>query len=112
MTVTEHEQGSTPSAPGATTATVAREAGLAKRYDRCPSCETHGAWEASRRHRFSPFGSVTLVVLSFWGAVFGWLLGFGFIPAITLLVIGVGLALFTRKGETCGACGYVRPQPR
>lgn len=112
MTVTEHEQGSTPSAPGATTATVAREAGHAKRNDRCPSCETHGAWEASRRHRFSPFGSVTLVVLSFWGAVFGWLLGFGFIPAITLLVIGVGLALFTRKGETCGACGYVRPQPR
>ena len=107
MTLTEHEQGSTPSAP---VVTAAREDGRAKPNDRCPSCETHGAWEASRRHRFSPFGSVTLVVLSFWAAVFGWLLGFGFIPATALLVIGVGLALFTRKGETCGACGYVRAQ--
>ena len=112
MTVTEHEQGSTPSAPVVMTATGAREDGRAKRNDRCPSCETHGAWEASRRHRFSPFGSVTLMVLSFWAAVFGWLLGFGFIPAIALLVIGVGSALFTRKGEMCGACGYVRQQPR
>ncbi len=112
MTLTEHEQGSTPSAPIATTATATREDSRVKLNDRCPSCETHGAWEASRRHRFSPFGSVTLVVLSFWAAVFGWLLGFGFVPAIALLVIGVGLALLTRKGETCGACGYVRPQPR
>jgi len=107
MTLTEHEQGSTiPSA------TAEREDNGAKSSDRCPSCETHGAWEASRRHRFSPFGSVTLVVLSFWAAVFGWLLGFGFIPATALLVIGVGLALFTRKGETCAACGYVRAQRR
>jgi len=109
MTDTEREQGSTASA---TVMTAAREDDPATPNDRCPSCETHGAWEASRRHRFSPFGSVTLVVLAFWSAVFGWLLGFDFIPAVALLVIGVGLALFTRKGETCGACGYVRPQRR
>ena len=109
MTVTEHQQGSTPSAP-VVAATL--EDGNAKLNDRCPSCETQGAWEASRRHRFSPFGSVTLVVLSFWAAVFGWLLAFGFIPALTLLVVGVGMALFTRKGETCAACGYVRAKRR
>ena len=104
MTVTEHEQGSTT---WASVATVVR-----KDNDRCPSCETHGAWEASRRHRFSPFGSVTLVVLAFWAATLGWPMGFGFGPAIALLVLGVGLALFTRKGEMCGACGYVRVQRR
>ena len=107
MTVAEHEQGSTTSAP---VTTVARKDSRARGNDRCPSCETHGAWEASRRHRFSPFGSVTLVVLAFWAATFGGLLGFGFTPAVTLLVLGVGMALFTRKGETCGACGYVRAQ--
>ena len=112
MTVTEHEQGSTPSAPAGSVATTSRDRSGSKLNDRCPSCETPGAWEASRRHRFSPFGSVTLVVLSFWAAVFGWLLGFDFIPAITLLVVGIGLALFTRKGETCAACGYVRAKRR
>jgi len=112
MTLTEDEQGSTPSAPVGTVAAAAREGGRVERNDRCPSCETPGAWEPSRRHRFSPFGSVTLVVLSFWAAVFGWLLGFDFIPAITLLVVGIGLALFTRKGETCAACGYVRAKRR
>jgi len=112
MTPTEPEQGSTLPASVSTAATAVRENNGAELDDRCPSCETHGAWEASRRHRFSPFGSVTLVVLSFWAAVFGWLLGFGLFPAVVLLVIGTGLALFTRKGETCAACGYVRAQPR
>jgi hypothetical protein len=108
MTLTEPDPGGNHSAPVATAAPNDR----AVLNDRCPSCETHGAWEVSRRHRFSPFGSVTLVVLSFWAAVFGWLLNFGFIPAAVLLVVGVGLALFTRKGEMCAACGYVRAHRR
>ncbi|MFQ5743613.1 MAG: hypothetical protein ACE5HV_08490 [Acidobacteriota bacterium] len=78
--------------------------------DRCPSCDARGAWRTSRRHRFSTFGTVTLVVLSFWATVFGWLLDYGYIPSLVLLLLGVFLALATRNADLCEACGYVRPK--
>jgi len=80
--------------------------------ERCPSCDAPVAWQISRRHRFSPFGAVLLVVLSFWAAVAGWLLGFGFAPALGLLVVAVFIGVATRKAEICDACGFVRPQGR
>ena len=78
--------------------------------DRCPSCDAAGAWRVSRRHRYSPFGTVTLLLLAFWSAVLSWLLGFGYVPAVALSVVGILLALATRRAEVCEACGYVRPR--
>ena len=80
--------------------------------DRCPSCDTRAAWQVSRRHRFSPFGSVLLAVVAFWSAVFSWLFGFGYLPAWTLFGAAVLISLTTRKAEICEACGYVRRQRR
>ena len=80
--------------------------------DRCPSCDTRAAWQVSRRHRFSPFGSVLLAVVAFWGAVFSWLFGLGYVPASTLFAAAVLIALATRKAEICEACGYVRRHRR
>jgi hypothetical protein len=76
---------------------------------RCPECDEVADWELSRRHRFSPFGSVLLAVLAFWSGVFGWLLGFGYVPALALLVAAVIIGIATRRAEICGHCGYVRP---
>ena len=80
--------------------------------DHCPSCDTRAAWQVSRRHRFSPFGSVLLAVVAFWSAVFSWFFGFGYVPAWTLFVAAVLISLATRKAEICEACGYVRRQRR
>ena len=80
--------------------------------ERCPSCDAPIAWEVSRRHRFSPFGSVLLAVLAFWSMVFGWLLDFGYVPALTLLAAALFVVLATRKAEICANCGFVRPHSR
>ena len=79
---------------------------------RCPSCDTEATWSISRRHRFSPFGSVLLGLSAFWAAVLGWLLTVGYTPAIVLLSSALVTGLATRKAEVCEACGYVRPQGR
>jgi len=76
---------------------------------RCPECDETADWQVSRRHRFSPFGSVLLAVLAFWSAAFGWLLGFGYLPALALLVAAVIIGLATRRAEICSNCGFVRP---
>ena len=76
---------------------------------RCPECYELADWTVSRRHRFSPFGSVLLAVLAFWSAVLGWLLDFGYSAAIGLFVAAVLIGVATRKAEICTACGYVRP---
>ena len=78
--------------------------------DRCPSCDTGDAWQISRRHRFSPFGSVLLAVLAFWAVPVGWLFGGRYMPALVLLLAAIVTGLATRKAEVCKACGYVRPQ--
>ena len=80
--------------------------------ERCPSCDTPAAWQVNRRHRFSPFGSVLLTVSAFWIAVLGWLVGFGYTPALVLMGGALFIGLATRKAEICEACGYVRPQGR
>lgn len=77
---------------------------------RCPECDAAADWMVSRRHRFSPFGSVLLAVLAFWSALLGWALGFGYVPATLLLAGAVVTGLSTRKAEMCAACGYVRPR--
>jgi len=78
--------------------------------DRCPSCDTADAWRRTRRHRVSPFGAVTLLVLSFWVGLAGWLLNLGLMPAEVLAGLGLFLLLLRRKAEICEACGYVRPR--
>lgn len=77
---------------------------------RCPECDAPADWQVSRRHRFSPFGSVLLAVLAFWSALLGWTLGFGYAPAMVLLFGAVVAGIATRKAEICGACGFVRPR--
>lgn len=81
----------------------------AEEEQRCPECDAVADWQVSRRHRFSPFGSVLLAVLAFWSALFGWLLGFGYLPSLGLLVAAFIIGLATRKAEICAACGFVRP---
>lgn len=74
----------------------------------CPSCDTPGSWTTSKRHRFNPFGAVTLVVLAFWGSVGGWLIGFGQLPSFLLLFAGLFLLLSRRTALVCKACGFVK----
>jgi hypothetical protein len=83
---------------------------LTDEEERCPECDQLADWEVSRRHRYSPFGSVLLAVLAFWSAVFGWTLGFGYLPAALLLAGAVVTGVSTRKAEVCSGCGYVRPR--
>ncbi len=82
----------------------------AEEGQRCPECDAVADWQVSRRHRFSPFGAVLLAVLAFWSAVFGWLLGFGYLPSLGLLVAAFIIGVATRQAEVCVACGFVRPQ--
>ncbi len=76
---------------------------------KCPECDAEADWQVSRRHRFSPFGSVLLTVLAFWIAVLGWLTGFGYLPSVGLLAAALVIGSATRKAEICGNCGFVRP---
>jgi hypothetical protein len=76
----------------------------------CPSCDTAGSWKASSRHRFNPFGAVTLVVLAFWASLAGWLLGFGQTPAILLLAAGIVMLAARRTALVCTSCGFVKPR--
>ena len=76
--------------------------------ERCPSCDAPAAWEISRRHRFSPFGSVLLAVLAFWSAIAGWFAGFGLVVGFALLAAAVFMNLVTRNAEICSECGFVR----
>ena len=80
--------------------------------DRCPECDASESWQVVRRQRFSPFGAVLLAVLSFWSAVAGWLLGFGYLPAGVLGGSAAVVAIVTRKAEICGSCALVRPSRR
>lgn len=86
------------------------EVEASKHEDRCPSCDTQAVWQLSRRHRFSPFGSVLLAVVAFWSAVFSWLFDFSYIPALALFAAALFISLTTRTAEICDACGYVRRQ--
>jgi hypothetical protein len=74
----------------------------------CPSCDTPGSWKSSKRHRFNPFGAVTLMVLAFWASLGGWLLGIGQIPALTLVAAGIVMLAARRTALVCTACGFVR----
>lgn len=84
----------------------------AEEEQRCPECDAVADWRGSRRHRFSPFGAVLLAVLAFWSAVFGWLLGFGYLPALALLAAALIVGVATRKAQICSVCEFVRPQRR
>ena len=88
------------------------EGPVEERDERCPECDAPADWQISRRHRFSPFGSVLLTVLAFWTAVVGWLFGFGYLPAAALFAGAVVIGLATRKAEICVSCGFVRRQRR
>lgn len=86
----------------------ARSTGAAEQT--CPSCDAPGAWVLSRRHRFNPFGGVTCLVLAFWSAVGGAVLGFGYLPAAALAVCGVVLIVARRTALVCQVCGFVKPR--
>lgn len=88
------------------------ETGAEADDDRCPSCDTAGAWRLTRPHRISPFGGVAVLVLAFWVTVLGWLLDLGFLPAAAVAGTGVLLLTLRRKAEICEACGFVRPRQR
>jgi len=83
----------------------ARTAGAAE--DTCPSCDTPGAWKLSSRHRFNPFGGVTLLVLGFWTAVASLFVDIGWAPAAALAVLGVAVMLWKRTAMVCQVCGMV-----
>ncbi len=85
-----------------------RSAGAAD--ETCPSCDSPGAWTMSRRHRFNPFGGVTILVLAFWVAIGGWLTGIGLLPALGVALIGVGVIASQRTALVCQVCGYVKAQ--
>jgi hypothetical protein len=83
----------------------ARTAGAAE--DACPSCDTPGAWKLSSRHRFNPFGGVTLLVLSFWAGFANFFVAITWAPAITLAIIGIAVMLWKRTAMVCQVCGMV-----
>ncbi|HJO29820.1 MAG TPA: hypothetical protein QGG30_04960 [Acidobacteriota bacterium] len=78
-------------------------------WQRCPECDAADSWQATRRHRFSPFGAVLLAVLAFWSALAGWFLGFGYVLAAVLITSAVVVTITTRTAEICDVCGFVRP---
>lgn len=84
---------------------AARTAGAAD--DACPSCDTPGAWKLSSRHRFNPFGGVTLLVLGFWTAVAGLVVDIGWMPAAALAISGVAVMLWKRTAMVCQVCGMI-----
>jgi len=88
---------------------AARTAGAAE--DSCPSCDTPGAWKLSSRHRFNPFGGVTLLVLGFWTAVVSLFIDIGWAPAAALAVLGVAVMLWKRTAMVCQVCDFVAPRP-
>ncbi|NKB87315.1 MAG: hypothetical protein GKS06_03735 [Acidobacteria bacterium] len=83
----------------------ARSAGAAG--DQCPSCDTPGAWKLSSRHRFNPFGGVTLLVLSFWAAFANLFLDLTWLPALGLAAMGVAVMVWKRTAMVCQVCGMV-----
>ena len=84
---------------------AARSAGAAE--DACPSCDTPGAWKLSSRHRFNPFGGVTLVVLGIWSAIANLFIDLGWTPAVALALIGLAVTLWKRTAMICQVCGMV-----
>ena len=87
---------------------AARTAGAAE--DACPSCDTPGAWKLSSRHRFNPFGGVTLLVLGFWAAVGNLFADIGWAPAVGLVVIGMAVMLWKHTARVCQVCDFVAPR--
>jgi hypothetical protein len=83
----------------------ARSAGAAG--EQCPSCDTPGAWKLSSRHRFNPFGGVTLLVLAFWAAVANLFIDITWNPALVLAALGIAVMLWKRTAMVCQACGMV-----
>ena len=74
----------------------------------CPSCDAPGAWQIGRRSRFNPFGAVTLLVVAFWAALIGQLVGIGPRPALIPLLLGIYVMMASRKAQVCKVCGYVK----
>ena len=87
---------------------AARTAGAAD--DACPSCDAPGAWKLSSRHRFNPFGGVTLLVLAFWTALAAFFVDIGWLPAAALAVIGVAVMIWKRTAMVCQVCDFVAPR--
>ena len=85
-----------------------RSAGAAG--ETCPSCDAPGSCVLSSRHRFNPFGGVTVLVLAFWALVVGWLFGLGPAPAGILAGLGVILLVARRTALVCQVCGFVKPR--
>ena len=87
-------------------AAATRTAGVAD--DVCQSCDAPGSWTLSKRHRFSPFGGVTLLTLAFWTLLLSSLIGLSLIPGAILAVIGMILITSRRTALECQVCGFVR----
>ncbi len=87
-------------------AAATRTAGVAD--DVCQSCDAPGSWTLSKRHRFSPFGGVTLITLAFWAVLLGWLTGFSLLPGAVFALLGVILIAARRTALECQVCGFVR----
>lgn len=85
-----------------------RTAGAAD--DVCPSCDAPGSWTLSKRHRFSPFGGVTLLTLAFWAVLSGWLAGFSLLPGAGLALLGAIVIAARRTALECQVCGFVQPR--
>ena len=84
----------------------ARTAGAAA--DACPSCDAPGSWTLNKRHRFNPFGGVTLLAVSFWVALLELVVGWSLLPAAVLAMVGLLLTVWRRTVFECQVCGYVR----
>ena len=86
----------------------ARAAGAAD--DACPSCDAPGSWQLSSRHRFNPFGGVTLLVLSFWVAVANLILDITWAAPGALAIAGVAMMVWKRTALVCQVCDFVKPR--